>query len=89
MLKLLAIGVLAALFFSSTFLLNRAMSLAGGHWVWSASLRYLWMIALLVLGLLLAGRGPLLAASLRLLRRHWLFWLLAGLLILTIRTSKN
>jgi hypothetical protein len=39
MFKLLAIGVLAALFFSSTFLLNRAMSLAGGHWVWSAGLR--------------------------------------------------
>lgn len=78
MLKLLAIGVLAALFFSSTFLLNRAMSLAGGHWVWSAALRYLWMIVLLVVGLLLSGRAPLLAAAMRLLRRHWLFWLLAG-----------
>jgi drug/metabolite transporter (DMT)-like permease len=78
MFKLLGLGVLAALFFSSTFILNRAMSLEGGHWVWSASLRYLWMIALLVGGLLIAGRAALLASALRLLRRHWRFWLLAG-----------
>ncbi len=78
MLRLLALGVLAALFFSSTFILNRAMSLEGGHWVWSASLRYAWMILLLSGGLLVAGRGALLGAALRLLRRHWRFWLLAG-----------
>jgi drug/metabolite transporter (DMT)-like permease len=78
MFRLLGFGVLAALFFSSTFILNRAMSLEGGHWVWSASLRYLWMIVLLAGGLLIAGRGPLLVSALRLLRRHWRFWLLAG-----------
>lgn len=78
MFKLLGLGVLAALFFSSTFVLNRAMSLEGGHWVWSASLRYLWMIVLLAGGLLIAGRGGLLLAALRLLRQHWRFWLLAG-----------
>jgi drug/metabolite transporter (DMT)-like permease len=76
--KLLSLGVLAALFFSSTFVLNRAMSLDGGHWVWSASLRYLWMIAFLVLGLLVGGRGRLLADALRLLKQHWRFWLVAG-----------
>jgi drug/metabolite transporter (DMT)-like permease len=78
MLKLLGIGILAAFFFSSTFVLNRAMSLSGGFWVWSASLRYIWMIAFLITGLLVAGRGRLLLDSLRLLRRHWLFWLAAG-----------
>jgi drug/metabolite transporter (DMT)-like permease len=76
--RLLGLGILAALFFSSTFVLNRAMSLTGGHWVWSASLRYLWMIVFLVLGLLLAGRASLLRATLRLLVRHWRLWLLAG-----------
>ena len=78
MLKLLGIGILAAFFFSSTFVLNRAMSLSGGFWVWSASLRYIWMIAFLTIGLLVAGRGRLLLDSLRLLRRHWRFWLAAG-----------
>jgi drug/metabolite transporter (DMT)-like permease len=76
--KLLGLGILAALFFSSTFVLNRAMSLSGGHWVWSASLRYLWMIVFLSAGLLIAGRGRLLLDALRLLRRDWLFWLIAG-----------
>nr|WP_155932389.1 multidrug resistance efflux transporter family protein [Pseudodesulfovibrio alkaliphilus] len=68
---------MAALFFSSTFVLNRAMSLEGGHWVWSASLRYFWMLALLVAGLLLFRRR-LLVESFRLYVRHIVFWTLAG-----------
>lgn len=40
MARLIIIGVLSAFFFSSTFVLNRAMSLQGGNWVWTASLRY-------------------------------------------------
>ncbi|MEJ5248051.1 MAG: multidrug resistance efflux transporter family protein [Caldilinea sp.] len=78
MLKLLGPGLLAALFFSSTFILNRAMSLEGGHWVWSASLRYLWMTLFLVIGPLLIGRGRLLLDALRLLYRYWRFWIVAG-----------
>ena len=40
MARLLSIGLLAAFFFSSTFVLNRAMSLGGGHWVWSVYTPY-------------------------------------------------
>jgi len=78
MVRLLGAGLLAALFFSSTFILNRAMSLEGGHWVWSAALRYLWMTAFLVIGPLVIGRARLLRDALRLFRRHWRFWLVAG-----------
>ena len=78
MLYLLGSGLLAALFFSSTFVLNRAMSLDGGHWVWSASLRYLWMTLFLVAGPIVIGRRRLLLDTLRLFQRHWLFWLAAG-----------
>lgn len=78
MLRLLGAGLLAALFFSSTFILNRSMSLDGGHWVWSASLRYMWMTLFLVAGPILIGRGRLLLDAMRLLRRHWRFWLIAG-----------
>ncbi len=78
MVKLLGAGLLAALFFSSTFVLNRLMSLEGGHWVWSASLRYAWMTLFLIAGPILIGRGGLLLDAMRLLRRHWLFWLVAG-----------
>lgn len=76
--RIILFGVLAALFFSATFVLNRAMSLSGGHWVWSAALRYAWMLLILVAGLWASGRTALLRETLALLRRHWLFWTLAG-----------
>jgi len=57
MLRLVLTGILAALFFSSTFVLNRAMSLDGGHWLWTASLRYVWMLLLLCIWLAVAGRA--------------------------------
>jgi len=60
MLRLLTLGLLAALFFSSTFILNRAMSLEGGDWVWSAVLRYAYMLLFLCLWLLITGKGRLL-----------------------------
>ncbi|MFW5489231.1 MAG: multidrug resistance efflux transporter family protein [Desulfovibrio sp.] len=75
--KQIFFGVLAALFFSSTFVLNRAMSLDGGHWVWSASLRYFWMLILLLAGFALF-RPAMLRESMRLFFRHWIFWTLAG-----------
>ena len=78
MLRIILTGVLASLFFSSTFVLNRAMSLEGGHWVWSASLRYFWMLGLLVLWLAVSGKARLLRDTLRLFRDHWRFWTLAG-----------
>lgn len=78
MTRLLTTGVLAALFFSSTFVLNRAMSLEGGHWVWSAALRYGYTLVILTLGFLLLGRTEVLAAVWRAYRRHWLFWTAAG-----------
>lgn len=76
--RLILLGTLAAAFFSSTFILNRAMSLQGGHWFWSASLRYLWMLGLLVAGLQLSGHRSLLGAVWRMFCRHWRFWILAG-----------
>ena len=40
----IVIGIAASLFFASTFVLNRSMDLAGGSWLWSASLRYLFTV---------------------------------------------
>ncbi len=78
MFRLVAIGILSAAFFSSTFILNRAMSLEGGHWVWSASLRYAFMLAFLVGGLIMAGRARVLSQILTVFRQHWIFWTVAG-----------
>ncbi|QJB55061.1 multidrug resistance efflux transporter family protein [Pseudodesulfovibrio sp. zrk46] len=78
MFRILMFGVLASLFFSSTFVLNRAMSLEGGHWVWSASLRYFWMLLLLAGWLGVTGKARLGLDALRLYRKHFLFWTVAG-----------
>ncbi len=78
MLRLLTLGLLAALFFSSTFILNRAMSLDGGDWVWSAVLRYAYMLLFLCLWLLVTGKGRLLRDVGGVFRRYWRFWIIAG-----------
>jgi drug/metabolite transporter (DMT)-like permease len=78
MARLLGLGLLAALFFSSTFLFNRFMSLGGGHWFWSAALRYAWMALLLIVILLLQRRLDVLRDVARQLRRRPGFWLVAG-----------
>jgi drug/metabolite transporter (DMT)-like permease len=48
-LRSILIGMLASFFFAFTFILNRSMELGGGSWVWSASLRYIFMVPFLVL----------------------------------------
>src|SRR5699024_7607217 len=47
--KAILIGILAAMFFSVTFILNRAMELEGGSWIWSASLRFFFMLPILLM----------------------------------------
>lgn len=54
------------------------MSLDGGHWVWSASLRYLWMLVFLWIWQGVTGKLKLGLAALGLFRKHPLFWILAG-----------
>ncbi|MGI9537126.1 MAG: DMT family transporter [Desulfocapsaceae bacterium] len=75
---LIFIGLLSGLFFSSTFILNRLMSLEGGHWVWSASLRYAFMVLFLIvlLAVFQGRKTPWLICKLFL--KNWLFWLGAG-----------
>ncbi|HWI41141.1 MAG TPA: multidrug resistance efflux transporter family protein [Verrucomicrobiae bacterium] len=76
--RLLLLGMLSAAFFSSTFVLNRGMSVEGGHWFWTGSLRYAYMLVFLVAGLLCTkGRGHL-AEVAGVFRRFWRFWIAAG-----------
>jgi drug/metabolite transporter (DMT)-like permease len=78
MIKLIALGILSGAFFSTTFILNEVMSLAGGHWIWSASLRYAFMVFLLTLITLYNGGVKQLYDVLALFRAHWKFWTLTG-----------
>lgn len=64
------LGLASALFFTLTYVLNRASANAGGHWAWTASLRYLITLPLMIP--LMRGRlRPLWAA----MRAHPWAWL--------------
>ena len=75
---LIALGLCSGLFFSSTFVLNRLMSLEGGHWIWSASLRYVFMILFLLIVIRFVQGRKTLQELLKLFFEHWLFWTVAG-----------
>ena len=47
--RAILIGILAAFFFSITFILNHAMSNDGGSWLFSASLRFIFMFPFLLI----------------------------------------
>lgn len=78
MTRLISLGILSALFFSSTFILNRAMSLAGGHWAWTSSLRFGYMLIFLAILLLISQGKNALAQVKEVFIQHWLFWVTAG-----------
>lgn len=46
--KAIFLGLLSALFFAVTFVLNRSMSSAGGSWIWSAAFRFFFMLPFLI-----------------------------------------
>jgi drug/metabolite transporter (DMT)-like permease len=47
--KPFSLGILAAFFFSFTFILNQQMNISGGSWLWGSSLRYIFMLPILVI----------------------------------------
>lgn len=74
----MGLGILAALFFALSFVINRMMALAGGAWEWSASLRFLYSLP--IFAAIVATRGGLHAVS-RALRADpapWMLWSTVG-----------
>lgn len=72
------LGILAALFFAVTFVVNRAMDLAGGSWIWSASLRYIFMIPFLIIIVLARNNLRQLFSVMKERPRSWLLWSFVG-----------
>lgn len=78
MLKLILLGVVSGLFFSSTYILNEHMSNGGGHWFWSASLRYLFMLGLLTMMIWIRHGKQRIIDLIKLFKTHWQFWCVTG-----------
>ena len=73
-LKAIGIGSIAAVFFSSTYILNSFMAAKGGHWAWTAGLRTSMLVILLLV--LLSAKGQL-GHLLQVMKKHpgvWLGW---------------
>lgn len=73
---LLAVGLslLSALFFTATYVLNRAAALEGGHWAWTAALRYLFVLPLLLPLMPWQGGVAPVWKALRAAPGAWLLW---------------
>ncbi|WP_201604789.1 multidrug resistance efflux transporter family protein [Psychrobacter immobilis] len=78
MVKLILLGLLSGAFFSSTFVLNEVMSAAGGHWFWSASLRYAFMWLILTAIIIMQHGFGRITELMTIFRQHWGFWCLTG-----------
>lgn len=75
---LLIVGLLSALFFSATFLINRAISLDGGHWYFSASLRFLYTLLFIGLGLCVFKGFSYFKEVIKEYFENFRFWSIAG-----------
>jgi len=54
------------------------MSLAGGHWAWTSSLRFGYMLIFLTLLLLITQGKKALVQIKEVFLQHWIFWITAG-----------
>jgi drug/metabolite transporter (DMT)-like permease len=78
MIPVILLGLASSAFFSATFILNRAMSLSGGHWVWASSLRFGYMFLLLIMLLIVSKRIDHLVDTVKVFVENIIFWLVAG-----------
>ena len=81
--KEILIGIIAALFFAFTFILNHSMELEGGSWLWSSSLRYFFMLPFLILIVALRGKGGFtnLRGEMKAKPGAWLTWSFVGFVL--------
>lgn len=76
--KALVLGIVSSLFFSITFILNRLMSVEGGSWIWSASLRFYWMLPFFVIIVMARRNLTTLLSELLKNPAQWMLWSTIG-----------
>lgn len=76
--KAILLGILSSFFFAFTFVLNRSMELAGGSWLWSASLRYFFMVPLLLIIVLFKGQLTPILEEIKKAPGKWMLWSFIG-----------
>ena len=74
----IVLGLISALFFAFTFVLNRMMSVNGGSWIWSSVLRYVWMLPFFLIIVLLRKNLMPLLQQIKQKPWHWIIWSTVG-----------
>ena len=78
MIKALSLGVTASFFFAFTFVLNRRIQVSGGHWIWSSSLRFFFMLPMLFPLLVPRKRYRVVFTEIRKNPYSWFLWSTVG-----------
>lgn len=76
--KSIIFGLFSSLFFSLSFILNRQMSINGGSWIWSSSLRFLFMLPIFIIIVFYRGGLTPLLLSIKSKFLEWLIWSTIG-----------
>ncbi|TKC16288.1 DMT family transporter [Robertmurraya kyonggiensis] len=72
------LGLCAAFFFATTFVLNRGMEMSGGSWIWSASLRFMFMVPFLLVIVMRRKKLKQLFDVMKESPGTWLLWSIVG-----------
>ncbi|MFD2445555.1 multidrug resistance efflux transporter family protein [Bacillus sp. CGMCC 1.16607] len=75
------IGILASIFFAVTFILNRSMELSGGSWMWSSSLRFIFMLPILFFIVLFRNNLKQVLSEIRKHPIQWFIWSFFGFVL--------
>ncbi|MFV8829206.1 multidrug resistance efflux transporter family protein [Alkalihalobacterium sp. APHAB7] len=79
--KSIVLGILSSFFFAFTFILNRSMELTGGTWIWSASLRFLFMLPFFLLIVYFRNNLKPLLVVMKENIGVWLLWSFVGFVL--------
>lgn len=72
------LGIISALFFSLTFILNEVISSTQGNFLWTASLRYIFMLIILFIILLTKKQVSEVYKHILEFPKEWIFWSTIG-----------
>jgi drug/metabolite transporter (DMT)-like permease len=78
MTKAFILGIAASFFFAFTFILNQQMHLSGGSWYWSSSLRYIFMLPMLLIIMISKRQLKEVIIDIRKKPLSWLLWSTIG-----------
>ncbi|MET3506370.1 DMT family transporter [Halalkalibacter oceani] len=79
--KEILIGIIASMFFAVTFILNRSMEVTGGSWIWSSSLRFIFMFPFFLLIVLARKNMKQVLFEIKSRPLSWIGWSFVGFVL--------